>query len=337
MLKDTVNLLRYCGGNVSFVLVLAVSLGALVGCYFPSAGEWFGGQVDHTLMVLVCLLFFNIRFEALFEVARNTRFIAIALIANFVLVPFIGYGVASFFLSEYPMLMIGLIIYFMSPCTDWFLSFTRMSKGNLALGSALIPVNMTVQLLLYPFYLEFFTQNSVQLEAGLIVSTLKSWFIYPLVIALMSRLIVSQFMKAKWAENIKNYVDLMIPYVTALLVLQIFASNIPVMLTRLNVFGWLLLAVFIYFLLTFLLSEVLSWLCRLEFPERALLTMTVAARNAPLMLVVTVIAIPNEPMIYATLVIGMLVEFPHLTALRRLLIVSAQQNKFNYFNQYKKG
>ena len=48
--------------------------------------------------------------------------------------------------------------------------------------------------------------------------------------------------------------------------------------------------------------------------------MSSAARNAPLMLAVTMAALPDQPLIYAALVIGMLVEFPHLTALRRLLL-----------------
>ena len=48
--------------------------------------------------------------------------------------------------------------------------------------------------------------------------------------------------------------------------------------------------------------------------------MTIAARNAPLMLAFTMAALPGQPLIYAALVIGMLVEFPHLTALRSLLL-----------------
>lgn len=38
------------------------------------------------------------------------------------------------------------------------------------------------------------------------------------------------------------------------------------------------------------------------------------------MLAVTMAVLPDQPLVYAALVIGMLVEFPHLTALRRLLL-----------------
>lgn len=47
---------------------------------------------------------------------------------------------------------------------------------------------------------------------------------------------------------------------------------------------------------------------------------TTAARNAPLMLGLTTAAFPDQPLIYAALVIGMLVEFSHLTALKHLLL-----------------
>ena len=50
--------------------------------------------------------------------------------------------------------------------------------------------------------------------------------------------------------------------------------------------------------------------------------MTTAARNAPLMLGLTTAAFPEQPLIYAALIIGMLVEFPHLTALKHLLLRS---------------
>jgi hypothetical protein len=38
------------------------------------------------------------------------------------------------------------------------------------------------------------------------------------------------------------------------------------------------------------------------------------------MLAVSMVALPEQPLIYAALVIGMLVEFPHLIALRCLLL-----------------
>jgi len=37
------------------------------------------------------------------------------------------------------------------------------------------------------------------------------------------------------------------------------------------------------------------------------------------MLAVTAVALSNQPVVYAAIVLGMLIEFPHLTALTHLL------------------
>ncbi|MCW5606476.1 MAG: hypothetical protein KIT26_00235 [Nitrosomonas sp.] len=304
----------------SFILITGIITGSLLGHLVPATGELLGDHVDYTLLALVGLLFFGVRFGALFQAVRSLRFLTIALLANFVAVPLIGYGIASLFLSAHPLFIVGLVIYFMSPCTDWFLSFTRLAGGNVALGTVLIPINMTVQLLLYPFFLQWFTQNTVQLEAGAIGTNLLQWFLLPLLVAVTAHQTLRWLLKPTGFECVLERADQATPWVTALLVLQIFAGNIAVILEHLSVFIWVLLAVFTFFLLTFLLGEGINRLFRLRYPEHALLTMTIAARNAPLMLAVTMVALPDQPLIYAALVIGMLVEFPHLTALRHLLL-----------------
>ena len=307
----------------SFVLLAGIVAGSLLGHFIPTTGEWLNHGVDYTMLLLVGLLFFGVRCSALVQVGQrldNVRFIAIALLANFVLVPLIGYLLASLFLWAHPLLMVGLVIYFMSPCTDWFLSFTRLSGGNVTLGTVLIPINITLQLLLYPLYLWIFTAHAVQVDAITIGNTLVQWFLLPLILALVTRQLLRYLLRADWFGYVMDKADQAIPWVIALLVLQLFAGNIATLMEHLTVFVWVLPAVFTFFLLTGLLGEGLTRLFRLRYPEQALLTMTIAARNAPLMLAVTMAVLPDQPLIYSALVIGMLVEFPHLVALRHLLI-----------------
>jgi len=310
----------------SLLLVASIVIGGAIGHLAPAMGQALGSVLDYTLLCLISLLFFGVRFGALAQAVGNLRFFAIALVANFLLIPLIGYGVASLLLVEYPLFMVGLMIYFMSPCTDWFLGFTRLSGGNVALGTALIPVNMVVQLLLYPLYLQLFTHNLVEVETGVISSTLLHWFLVPLAMAVVAHQVLSRLLPARRFEVLLNLADRATPWVIALIVLQIFAGNVSAILANSGVFVWVLLAVFVFFVLTYFVGEGVSRFCRLPYPEHALLTMTTAARNAPLMLAVTMAALPGQPLIYAALVIGMLVEFPHLTALRHVLLRSRRHD-----------
>lgn len=312
--------LRGFGGvGVSCLLLSGIGVGAVIGHFLPAGGQWLGERVDLTLLILITLLFLSVRFEAILRALGHLRFIAVVLLVNFVLVPLIGYAIASAFLQSHPLFMVGLMIYFMSPCTDWFLGFIRLAKGNVALGTALIPINMVVQLLLYPLYLQLFTQHLVEVEVAIIGGTLLQWFLLPLVVAVAARYLLRMLLSERCFEKLLRKVDGGTPWLIALLVAEIFAANIAILLENRGVFGWLLLGVFIFFVVTFLLGEGVSRLFRFPYPEHALLTITIAARNAPLMLAVTMAVLPDQPLIHAAIVIGMLLEFPHLTLLQRLL------------------
>jgi len=113
---------------------------------------------------------------------------------------------------------------------------------------------------------------------------------------------------------------MLIPTVLMLLVGQIFASNINQLIAQIDVVPLLLLAIFIFFIVTYALAELVAKFVKLDYPEHCLLAFTTGARNAPLMLGLAMVVLPNQPLIYVTITIGMLIEFPHLIALKVLLL-----------------
>lgn len=315
------------GAAPALLLSAAILAGALLGWAAPAAGEWLGGQVDGTVLLLVGLLLFEVEFAALRRALSHRRFLALALGLNFLAVPAAGYGIAALLLPGEPLFFTGLVIYFMAPCTDWFLGFTRLAGGNVALGTVLLPVNMILQLLLYPFYLGLFAQGTVPLETAALGETLLRWFLLPAAAAVLLRQGLRRLLPPAAFARLLCRAGRAVPAVMALLVLQIFAANLAVLLGHVAVFAVMLLAVFLFFAVTWLIAETAARLAGLAYPERALLAMITAARNAPMMLGVTAIALPDQPLVHAAIVIGMLVEFPHLTALRQLLLRSARRRR----------
>jgi len=308
------------GVAVTLLLLGAIAVGSGVGIFMPTLDGVFSAAVDPTLLCMVFLLFFEVRLGAVAKGYANWRFMTLAWGANFVIVPMVGFAIASLFLSGQELLFTGLIIYFISPCTDWFLGFTRLSIGSTALGAALIPVNMLTQLLLYPFWLWLFTRHTGLVDFAAIPSLLIQWFLVPFVLAQGLRFCLFKLLPSKAFEWILRAVAYGVPVVIAAVVLQIFAVNIGEIVAHLGAFVSILGAIFLFFVTTFIIGERLSRWARLPYPQHALLTMTTAARNAPLMLAVTAVAIPDQPLVLAAMVIGMLVEFPHLTALTQVLL-----------------
>jgi ACR3 family arsenite efflux pump ArsB len=167
-------------------------------------------------------------------------------------------------------------------------------------------------LVLFPIYLLIF-DTVVAYKIDLYV--LLEWFLQPLLAAAILRFILHRVIKQALVVC-----KVLIPTVLMLLVGQIFASNINQLIAQLDVVPLLLLAIFIFFIVTYALAELVAKFAKLEYPEHCLLTFTTGARNAPLMLGLAMVVLPNQPLIYVTITIGMLIEFPHLIALKVLLL-----------------
>jgi len=317
-LRPRNRMIRVWGATILFAFSIVV--GSILGVVSPASGSAVGGLLDGTILLLVTLLLFEVQFRRLRGGARDGRFLAVAWVANFIAIPALAFVIASLFLSGEPLLFVGVMIYFVSPCTDWFLGFTRMAHGNTSLGAVLLPLNMITQLVLFPLFLILFAKTETGVDPLRIVGTLLQWFIVPLVIAALARLALHFLASAAFARVIRSFVARIIPFTIAAVILQIFAANVGTILSNAADFAVILIAVFFFFVATFALSEALSRLFRFDYPEHALLTMTTAARNAPLMLALTVVALPNEPLVYSAIIIGMLIEFPHLTAITQILL-----------------
>lgn len=306
--------------GTTLLLIAAIFIGSALGWSSTTLGSQLGGYVDPLILALVSVLFFEVDFLALRHGGGHWRCLVLAWVCNFLIIPVLGWGIASLFLSGQPLLLTGLLIYFMAPCTDWFLGFTRLSRGNTALGSVLLPVNLLSQLLLYPVYLGLMVGHRTGADVITLGGTLWQWFLVPFAGAVAAHGLLRLTLPSAWFATLRRLAGRLVPMIIALMVVCVFAANITVILEHALAFLMILAAVFVFFVVTYFLAEAAVRVGRLAYPERALLTMTTAARNAPLMLGITMAALPEQPLIYAALVIGMLVEFPHLTALKHLLL-----------------
>lgn len=313
----------------AMILIAAVFFGLFFGTFFSLDGGSFSWSIDGTILGLVFFLFFEVNFKAVFSSLNRFQFIALVMAVNFVIIPLLAFAVVNVILPGYPALYIGLLIYFMMPCTDWFLGFTRLAKGNTVLGTALIPLNMVIQIILYPVYLHLFGIEMTNASSAHVVGTLIQWFFLPLVMAILAKGIMTWVLKPHQKTWVQASVSRLIPIGLAGLVFQIFAANSNYIILNKMILPLILTAIMVFFVIIFFLSEVLARFFRLSYEDHVLLAMTTTARNAPLMLALTIAVLPNQPIVYTMIVIGMLVEFPHLIALQLLFNKRYRRRQLN--------
>ena len=303
----------------TMLVVAAIAAGMFIGSVSDRASGHLEGWINTTVLALIILLVIDIRIVEIPRVPGVKKWLAIVLATNFLAIPLIGFTIASLGFPDNAAVATGLAIYFMAPCTDWFLGFTRLARGNVALGAALLPINLAIQLVLAPIYLALFADWRGDLDVAL-GQTLFDWFLTPFVIALLLRLVLPKIVPGGRGANVPSRIASLSPLVLALLVTEIFAANVAVMTDHRALFARVLALVFVFFVITYVLGEYIARRARFAYPEHALFTMTTAARNAPLMLGLTAGIAPDEPLLSAAIVAGMLIEFPHLTLLKHLLL-----------------
>lgn len=295
----------------SLCILASIILGGVLGSA-TDLGSTIGGYTDPILIALVVLLFIDAPIHKFGEAFKSPKILGVLWLSNFLIIPFLGFAITKLCFPNQPLIALGVAIYFMSPCTDWFLGFTRLAKGNTALGSLLLPINMLTQLLLYPVYLSLFSLGTdAHISASEIGDSLLNWFLLPVVYAVIVRVVI-HFLPENIKEKLGEFISHLINIAIYLLIFSIFADRIGNITENYKAFAMVLLAVFIFFVVTTLMVDFIAKKLSFSHENHVLYSMTTTARNAPMMLGITMSVLPSQDMIYVAIILGMLVEFPFL-------------------------
>lgn len=305
-------------------ILASIIVGGVVGST-TNLGSTIGGYTNPILIVLIVLLFIDAPIHKFGEAFKSPKILSVLWLSNFLIIPFLGFGITKLCFPNQPLIALGVAIYFMSPCTDWFLGFTRLAKGNTALGSLLLPINMLTQLLLYPVYLSLFSLGTdAHISASEIGNTLLNWFLIPVLYAVIARAVI-HFLPQNIKDKLGDLISHLINIAIYLLIFSIFADRIGNITEHYKAFAMVLLAVFIFFVFTTLMVDFIAKKLAFSHENHVLYSMTTTARNAPMMLGITMAVLPNQDMVYVALILGMLVEFPFLAFQAYRLTKSAEK------------
>lgn len=134
------------------IYLAAVAAGLVVGLALPRAVPAMESLVWPALIVLLYVTFVQVPLLHLREAFTDRRFMAAALIGNFVMLPLVVAGLLNLLPID-PVLRMGVVLVLLVPCTDWFITFSQLGRGDVPRAIALTPLNLLLQLLLLPVFL----------------------------------------------------------------------------------------------------------------------------------------------------------------------------------------
>lgn len=274
---------------------------------------------DYLINIFLCLMLFGLFLEVPLKDIKNSfknyKFTQTSLIINFIWTPLFGYFLGSLFLKGNIDILIGFFMLILTPCTDWYLIFTKLAKGDLTLSLSILPLNLILQILLLPVYLIIFTSGSMLNYTQLL---------YSLLIVIVIPFLLSQIIKHvlnnnlnKKLSNIFNKLEI---WLLSLAVFCIFTSQGELLFNNLNSLIIIFIPLILFFTINLILDLIISKKINFTYKEYASLTMTTLARNSPLALAIAINSFPNNKLISIALIIGPLIELPVLYIVSKLCL-----------------
>lgn len=269
-------------------------------------------NTEQLINIFLCLMLFGVFLEVpiveLKDSFKNFKFTSTSLIINFIWTPLFGYFLGSLFLKGNVDILIGFFMLILTPCTDWYLVFTKMAKGNLTLSLSILPMNLVLQIILLPIYLVIFFSSGNTMGYAQLAYSLLIVIVIPLVAAQLVKFILNADLKEKAVDLFSS---LQICFLS-LAVFCIFASQGDLLFSNLDSVVSIFIPLILFFTANAIIDLLVSEKINFTYSEYASLTMTTLARNSPLALAIAINFFPGHELISIALVIGPLIELPIL-------------------------
>lgn len=270
------------------------------------------------LVSMLYIIFLQIPIEEIRKAFKNRKFTYTSLIINFLWTPMLAWLLALLFLGDTPALYIGFSMLMVTPCTDWYLVFTGIVKGNVALSRAILPLNLILQVILLPFYLFIFCGATGVIEFSFLVESILTVLFIPLVLAFLTKILLRN--KQQLRERLISNLSVLPMIFLSLAIVAMFASQGQLLLDHLELMWQITIPILLFFIVNFFVGQKVGQRMGFLNSDRISLTLTILARNSPIALAIAMTAFPDQPLIALTLVIGPLLELPILAITIQLLL-----------------
>ncbi len=171
-----------------WLYLVAILAGLGIGSTAPMLAPLLETLLWPILGLLLFTTFTQVALTQLPEAFRDGRFMSATLLGNFVVLPVAVWGL-TVLLPDQPAIRLGVLLVLLVPCTDWFITFVQLGRGDTHRAIAVTPINLLVQIALLPLYLWLFMGDTFieLLAADRIATVFVTLIVLPLLAAWLGR------------------------------------------------------------------------------------------------------------------------------------------------------
>nr|WP_274617465.1 arsenic resistance protein [Nesterenkonia sp. AY15] len=255
----------------------AVTCGLGLGTLAPQLGVTADVLIWPTLGLLLYATFTQVPMVAVPAAFTEGRFMAAALLGNFVLLPAVVWVLIQF-VPENQALQLGLLLVLLVPCTDWFITFSQLGRGDATRATALTPVLLVLQLLLLPLYLWLMSDADLRV----VLAPAEIWPAFLVVLLPLGLAALTEV----WAGGSPAGAAVVVRLgwwpvpLLAVVVLLIAVANVGSVVHDAHLLPVVLMVVSLFLAISLVLSRVLASVARLNVAQGRTLAFSMGTRNS---------------------------------------------------------
>ncbi len=304
-----------------FILISAVIVGVflqrLIGKVVP--GLIYITEIGVFFVILAVML--PVEIKDIGKAFKKVKPTIIALLVNFIFIPAFSWTMGWLILRNYPDFWIGAILYTLTPCIGWYLIFTDIAQGDVAWGISLLPWNITLQIVLMPFYLYLLVGRIIPIDMMALTRIIGLFLVAPFMFGyIIQKAMIKMKGRDYFFGPFKSTMGEIKLWALVIVILSMFISQRSLNISDIHRIGLLIVFLIIFFILLFLLAIIIGKYFKLGYEDTVTMAFTTTARNSEAIIGVAVAAFPGHPLVYFAIIIGPVIELPMLLLLSRLLL-----------------